>query len=338
MADTTTQEPPPAEATEAPTLSPPPQPAPVKAPMTVTNGLRLATIPEMEEFARYAIASGYAPDGITTASQGVIALQIGAELGMMPMLSLQSIAIVHKRPTLWGDAMLGLCQRSPCFDHTVFKEWFTGTPMQDDWTAHTQCRRTNGVLTERTFSVADATRAGLWGNTKKPTWNTHPQRMLQYKARAFALRDTFADVLRGLHAAEEMIDVDQVLSQIDLAGTTRTDQLKQYIKANRPGAAPTNSPPTKAQPAADVPGTDSAAAAVPEPPVPEEAKVSRDAYLVRLSEVVDCLSGDEAKTLRSRYGLVSLTKATALKQLNDANLAALTIAAETRVRGATKDE
>jgi hypothetical protein len=54
------------------------------------------------------------------------------------------------------------------------------------------------------FSVADAKRAGLWG--KSGPWTQYPRRMLQLRARGFALRDAFPDVLKGLVTAEEAQD------------------------------------------------------------------------------------------------------------------------------------
>jgi hypothetical protein len=66
-------------------------------------------------------------------------------------------------------------------------------------------RRGENTDTIRQFSVADAKKAGLW--TRKGPWEHYPQRMLAMRARAFALRDGFADVLRGLSVAEEMADV-----------------------------------------------------------------------------------------------------------------------------------
>jgi hypothetical protein len=54
------------------------------------------------------------------------------------------------------------------------------------------------------FSVADAKKAGLWG--KSGPWTQYPSRMLQLRARGFALRNAFADALRGLVTAEEAQD------------------------------------------------------------------------------------------------------------------------------------
>jgi hypothetical protein len=54
------------------------------------------------------------------------------------------------------------------------------------------------------FSIADAQRAGLWN--KQGPWTAYPKRMLQMRARGFALRDAFPDVLKGLITAEEAQD------------------------------------------------------------------------------------------------------------------------------------
>jgi hypothetical protein len=56
----------------------------------------------------------------------------------------------------------------------------------------------------RTFSEADAKKAGLWG--KAGPWQQYPSRMLQMRARSWALRDAFPDALRGLGIREEVAD------------------------------------------------------------------------------------------------------------------------------------
>jgi hypothetical protein len=52
--------------------------------------------------------------------------------------------------------------------------------------------------------MADAKRAGLAG--KSGPWSQYPERMLALRARGFALRNAFADALRGLITAEEAQD------------------------------------------------------------------------------------------------------------------------------------
>ena len=60
----------------------------------------------------------------------------------------------------------------------------------------------------RTFSIADAKQAGLWG--KPGPWQSSPKRMLQMRARSFALRDQFPDVLKGINSREESEDIVQM--------------------------------------------------------------------------------------------------------------------------------
>ena len=65
-------------------------------------------------------------------------------------------------------------------------------------------KRANRRELVRTFSVGDAKAAGLWG--KEGPWQSYYQRMLSARARTFALRDGFPDILKGLYTAEELRD------------------------------------------------------------------------------------------------------------------------------------
>ena len=129
------------------------------------------------------------------------AIVMGMEIGLAPMRALQSIAVVNGRPCLWGDAQLAIVRQSGLL--VRFVESYEGKEGSDDYTAIcTLMRKGDAEPTIERFSIADAKTAKLWA--KGGTWTTHPKRMLKYKARAFALRDKFADVLLGLHSAEEM--------------------------------------------------------------------------------------------------------------------------------------
>jgi hypothetical protein len=140
----------------------------------------------------------------------LVAVQFGLELGLTPMQALQNVAVVNGRPAVWGDAQLGLCMSSPLFDQSQFSEWFEGTPFQDSFTAYCRVKRVNRKeVTIRSFSVADAKQSGLWSKKDTP-WVTYPRRMLQMRARSFALRDAFPDLLKGVMAAEEAMDIPAV--------------------------------------------------------------------------------------------------------------------------------
>jgi hypothetical protein len=150
------------------------------------------------------VKSGMAPRGIDSAEKAMVAIMHGLEVGMTPMMALQSIASINGRPSIWGDGALGLVQGSGLMEW--HKEYYRGEPDTDAYTAVCEVkRRHDPEVKVGEFSIADAKAAGLFG--KEGPWKTYRKRMLKMRARGFALRDGFADVLRGLHIAEEAQDI-----------------------------------------------------------------------------------------------------------------------------------
>jgi len=168
------------------------------------RGLMLTTLDEMWRFATCLAKSGLAPKGMDKPEALVVALQIGAELGLSPMASIQNVAVINGRPSLWGDAMLAVCQGRGDFDHSAFDE----TIEEGDKGIVATCtvrRLPSGKPVKRSFSMADAKLAGLSGKTGP--WAQYPKRMCQMRARSWALRDAFSDALRGIVAREEAMDI-----------------------------------------------------------------------------------------------------------------------------------
>jgi len=180
-----------------------------KAPIEVgQRGLVLRTLDDMYRFARCVAASGLAPKGLEKPEAILVALQYGFELGLSPAQSLQNIAVINGRPSLWGDTMLALCMASPAWNDEIFHEWFDGKEGSDSYRAVCRVgRKGRKEPVERSFSIAQAKAAGLWG--KSGPWTQYPYRMLQMRARSWALRDAFPDILRGCLAAEEVMDIPQ---------------------------------------------------------------------------------------------------------------------------------
>lgn len=126
------------------------------------------------------------------------AIYKGAAIGLDAFASLQRISVINGRATIWGDTALSLVRRSPLCEYVKEKI------IEDEGKLSAICivkRKGEDEHTE-IFTQDDAIKAGLWG--KSGTWKTHPKRMLKYKARAFALRDIFPDVIDGLYIAQEM--------------------------------------------------------------------------------------------------------------------------------------
>jgi hypothetical protein len=169
---------------------------------TPPRGLALQTMGEAMAFATMVAKSDFAPKDFKGKPEScLLAIQHGSEVGLSPMQSLQSIAVINGRPTIWGDAALALVQSSPVCEYV--REYLDGDG--DNLTAVCEAKRQGYPSPSVSrFSVADAKKAGLWG--KSGPWTQYPQRMLTLRARGFALRNAFADALRGLITAEEARD------------------------------------------------------------------------------------------------------------------------------------
>jgi len=155
----------------------------------------------------------------------LVAMMMGSELGLNPIQSLQSIAVINGRPCVWGDAMLALVQNHPAFGG--IEESF------DEQSMAATCivTRRKGKPHTQTYSQADATQANLWG--KKGPWQQYPKRMLAMRARGFALRNQFADALLGLITTEEAYDyphdTDQASPRLEpVQHATVVDELPAY--------------------------------------------------------------------------------------------------------------
>ena len=165
-------------------------------------GLALQSFDDAFRFAKMVAASEFAPKDFKGKPEScLLAIQHGSEVGLSPMQSLQSIAVINGRPTIWGDAALALVQSSPVCEYV--REYTEGEG--DNLTAVCEAKRRGyPAPTVVRFSVADAKKAGLWG--KSGPWQSYGSRMLSLRARGFALRNAFADALRGLITAEEAQD------------------------------------------------------------------------------------------------------------------------------------
>ena len=176
-----------------------PEPRTALAVQPPTFDLSPRTFEQALTFAGYLAESDLVPkDFRGKPGNCLIGMQWGAELGLKPLQALQGIAVINGRPNLWGDAMLAIVRASPLCEYVV-EGW------EADGTAFCKAKRRGEPEQIRTFSDHDAKLAGLLG--KQGPWQQSPKRMKQLRARAFALRDVFTDLLRGMHMAEESADI-----------------------------------------------------------------------------------------------------------------------------------
>jgi hypothetical protein len=169
---------------------------------TSNQGFAPTTLAEAMQFSEMLARSQMVPKSYQNKPEDVlVAIQWGRELGLAPLQALQNIACINGKPSVYGDAAMALVQASPvCED---IEEYFEGEGTPNPVAVCVASRKGRKPVTAR-FSLEDAKRAGLWGKTGP--WSAYPKRMMQMRARGFALRDCFPDVLKGLITSEEAQD------------------------------------------------------------------------------------------------------------------------------------
>lgn len=196
-------------------------------PQTIDEVYRLATMALRSGMLK-PTKSGYGENAVeeppeSTLARGTMIIMQGMEIGVPPMQSIQLLAMINGRITAHSEAVPGILWAKGF----KLREWFTGTEMADDWTAHCELTRPSGEKVEGTFSVADAKLAGLWdrnptvtkfGKTKPndSAWFRYPKRMLKARALGFAGKDGGADALRGIQLREEAEDIAEAAVMRDV--------------------------------------------------------------------------------------------------------------------------
>jgi hypothetical protein len=180
-----------------------------RVPLKASDERAMAIIPRDFEgawrMAQVVVAAKMAPKSYEDSVERVcLAIMHGLEVGLTPMAALQSIAMINNIPTLWGDAMLGLVRQSGLMDK--FQEEVQIDEQGEPTLAICRVHR-KGDLADvvGSFTRVEAQKAGLWNKTGP--WQQYRPRMMKFRARGWALRDAFPDVLRGLHSAEEISDI-----------------------------------------------------------------------------------------------------------------------------------
>ncbi len=186
----------------------------------------------------------------------LVAVQMGMELGLAPLQALASIAVINGRASIWGDGVLALIVSSPLYqDHDEFyevdgarRDGLTVEDLKKESTTAvcTFVRRGKTTPVTRRFSVGQAKKAGLM--TKSGPWSEYPDRMLSLRARGFAARDAFPDLLRGIKTAEEVADTPEDDAPVEaprevrrLSQTVPADETRQPAQ-NTTTAAPAAPP------------------------------------------------------------------------------------------------
>ncbi len=189
-----------------------------------------ANIEEAMKFAKAMSQSGLVPEHFKGKPANIlVAVQWGYEIGLKPMQSLQNIAVISGKAALWGDSLLALVKQQENFNG--IKETTEGKLQDKSMVATCEISRLlpsgKEDITVSQFSMQDAEQARLLN--KPGPWQQYTKRMLQLRARGFAIRDAFPDALKGLVTAEELQDYPDEAKKEPTQPVVTPDEVKQAL-------------------------------------------------------------------------------------------------------------
>lgn len=132
-------------------------------------------------------------------NQAIAVIAFGLSHHIPASLALSRTMVVNGEITLWGDALLAIVYASGLLEYKE-EEFDESTQTAICWVKRKDMSRPE----KRTFSVADAKTAGLWGRN---VWAKYPRDMLAAKARNRAIKEVFPDVVSGMTITEDAVEI-----------------------------------------------------------------------------------------------------------------------------------
>jgi hypothetical protein len=178
---------------------------------------------------------GMTGNGVDKPEKLAIKILAGLEVGLRPIAAANWIMLTNGRTSIYGDGALAIVRASG-----LLESFAERTPEEAVQHGCGRCTLKRKGFDESVyeFSIDDARRAGLWGQPSPSPWHKYPGRMLQMRARAWALRDVFTDVLCGLAIAEEEHDIPPRVVQTEDAPratpTENTIATRELVRGDEP--------------------------------------------------------------------------------------------------------
>lgn len=155
----------------------------------------------------------YEADEEQALAECCIVIQRGLDVGLSPTQAVEGIAIIGGKTLIYGETLTAVLWAGGC----KIKKWTEGEG--DDLVAFARITRPDGDVIERSFSIKQAEKAhlrdlrktvrrkvyGEWQNVPNDSpWHRFEDRMCEWRAFGWAVKDGASDFSKGLALVEEM--------------------------------------------------------------------------------------------------------------------------------------
>jgi hypothetical protein len=158
-------------------------------------------------------------------SNCIIALEMANRIGVSPLMVMQNMHIIKGKPG-WSSAFI-IASLNTCGRFTDLDFRQVGEKGSDSYgyEAFANSKKTGKELVSPVVDWAMVKGEG-WLSKDGSKWRTMPELMFRYRAAAFFGRLHAPDILMGMHAAEEIMDVEATVIQPE---ASRADKESERI-------------------------------------------------------------------------------------------------------------
>ena len=139
----------------------------------------------------------------------LIALNMANRMGADPLQVMQSLYIVHGKPSFSSAFLIACFNQSG--KYTAIRYEMFGERNTDGWGCKAYCteKATGEVIEGVAVTIAMAKAEG-WYNKQGSKWKTMPELMMRYRAATFLIRSVAPEIALGFQTTEEVRDVIDV--------------------------------------------------------------------------------------------------------------------------------
>lgn len=164
----------------------------------------------------------------------LIALNMANRMGADPLQVMQSLYIVHGKPSFSSAFLIACFNR--CGRFSTIRYRMQGTKGKDNWgcVAYSRELATGELVEGVEVTIGMAKAEGWWSKKDRngnetSKWQTMPELMLRYRAATFLIRSVAPDIALGFPTTEEAIDITDQTTVI--SNTTAPSTLDEVAKA-----------------------------------------------------------------------------------------------------------
>ena len=179
-------------------------------PAQQTQAIERAAVTTLDDIARKAKAISTS-DIIPQEYRGkvgncLIAMEMAERMGCAPLQIMQSMHIIHGRPTFSAQWLIATVNASGRFSPLRWRWLEDGKGKRVGAVAYATDKATNELL-EGPAVTLEMARAEGWSTKSGSKWQTMPEVMMMYRSAAFWARLYCPEVAMGLHTSDEAEDI-----------------------------------------------------------------------------------------------------------------------------------